>query len=72
MDDSGVGDTGPKTQEEKDALASASMWEEIANKAKPRGGGKDEGAADAAKWAIERAHIKSNEQTKLREDDQSV
>jgi len=71
MDDSGVGDTGPKTQEEKDALASASMWQEIADQAKPQGG-KDEGAADAAKWAIERAHIKSNEPTKLREDDQSV
>jgi len=72
MDDSGVGDTGPKTQEEKDALASASMWQEIADQSKPQGGGKDEGAADAAKWAIERAHMKSNEPIELREDDQSV
>ncbi|KAL7539834.1 hypothetical protein ACHAXR_009661 [Thalassiosira sp. AJA248-18] len=54
MDDKGVGD-GPLTEEEREALAQADMWQTIANQSKQDSGAKAKGAVDAADWAISRS-----------------
>lgn len=49
------------SQEEKDAIAQANMWEQIANQSKQGGRTDAAGAGDAAKWAIDRAMNTSGE-----------
>jgi len=46
---------GNISKEEQDALAQASMWQEIANQSKQDGGPDSSGAGDAADWAISRS-----------------
>mmetsp|Transcript_26733 Transcript_26733/g.56047 ORF Transcript_26733/g.56047 Transcript_26733/m.56047 type:complete len:1473 (-) Transcript_26733:183-4601(-) len=46
---------GNMTKEEQEALAQASMWQEIANQSKQEGRKDPAGAGDAAAWAIQRS-----------------
>lgn len=46
---------GPTTQEEREALAKANMWQEIANQSKQDSGNKAQGALDAVDWAMSRS-----------------
>lgn len=55
MDDLPGGDGGPPTEEERVALAQATMWQEIANQSKQDSGIEAQGASDAADWAISRS-----------------
>ena len=49
-------DPTEQTDEERKALAEATMWQAIADKSKAReSGAKDQGARDAADWAISRS-----------------
>lgn len=61
------------TQEERDALAQATMWQEIANQSRQEGGAEAEGAKDAADWAISRAMKSASDAAALKGgDDESV
>mmetsp|Transcript_25408 Transcript_25408/g.54653 ORF Transcript_25408/g.54653 Transcript_25408/m.54653 type:complete len:1087 (+) Transcript_25408:346-3606(+) len=53
--DDQMGDGGPPTEEEREALAQANMWQEIANQSKQDSSNKAQGALDAADWAISRS-----------------
>jgi len=47
--------TGAPTEEEREALAQASLWQEIANQSKIDSATSAQGAVDAADWAISRS-----------------
>ena len=64
IDDQG---TNP-TEEEREALAQASMWQEIANQSK-QSADAQQGAVDAADWAIDRAKLSLDQQTAGTTDD---
>ncbi|KAL7534749.1 hypothetical protein ACHAXR_006057, partial [Thalassiosira sp. AJA248-18] len=64
---------GGQTQEERDALAQATMWQEIANQSRQEGGAEAKGAKDAADWAISRAMKSASDAAALKGgDDESV
>jgi len=48
-------DPSTLTDEEREALAQANMWQEIANQSRQDGGTGAKGALDAADWAISRS-----------------
>ncbi len=50
------------TSSEAEALAQASMWQEIANQSK-QSAEAQQGAVDAADWAIDRAKLSLDQQT---------
>ena len=60
---------GGQTQEERDALAQANMWQEIANQSRQEGGAEAEGAKDAADWAISRAMKSASDAAALKGGD---
>lgn len=53
IDDQGVGH-GLPTEEEREALAKADMWQTIANQSKQNSSSDAKGAEDAADWALDR------------------
>ena len=72
IDDQGIGQ-GQPTEEEREALASADMWQTIANQSNQDSGAEAEGAASAADWAIQRSLEEQMNPKKARiEDDESV